>query len=385
MNELLRSLERPQENTNGIDSILNDSELSPLFTSYLRATGRGTVDPSVASVIEKYTTSKKITPGEIRTLSGHINTFNERLQKAQNVLDNLQDEGISGLSSILEKSIVTLRPGEFPLFIKGIAVRNDSAFEDVVQSVAEWKQGARNRTTERQAAHIKERIDDLRKTMGISKAEINRFLQMPSDTQRVQELKSSIGKLPWLTSLSVFAQGSYIGTDGSAGALNNLIEQYQRTTADVKGGLENVVNAFESIDMTTDNLWSEIPEIVRKKAESLPPDKKPVTLKEAQDSLKPESVNKTYRSHLRNLGADVEAQWNAAQDAYAGRPTDLWNSDVTINGSTKKWSEVRHGFESKPDMESRRRGVVSTLIEILLALFRPAELGKAMDKLPDLK
>jgi hypothetical protein len=384
MNELLRSLEREQDHAHNFEKILNDPELSPLFNGYLRAIGSGVADPATVSLIEKHSSGNALTSGEIKALNASANEFNKRLGAAQRVLENLKDEGVAGLSSILEKSIPTLRPGEFQLYVKGIAVRNEPAFAALTQAVAHWKQSARDRISERQATGIAERLEKVRTTLGVPRSEVNRFLQMPDDSLRLQELKAAIGKSSWAASLTAFAQGSYLGPSGSAGVMNNLIEEYRQTAGKVREGLGDVLDAFESLDMTKDALWTEIPEIARKKSEQLREDQKPLTLKDAQQLVKPENVNKGFREYLKKLDPKAETAWDAARAKNAGKPTDLWKDTVNYNGADHSFDEAWKGYESTVGTEMRRRGALTSLIELLFSLFQPGELAKAKNRLPDM-
>mgnify|MGYP001577638108 CR=1 FL=1 len=63
-------------------------------------------------------------------LQTHFREFRDRMQRAENLMANLKDEGVQRLGEALTKSMVIVKPEELPIYIKGLAARSIKSSKD---------------------------------------------------------------------------------------------------------------------------------------------------------------------------------------------------------------------------------------------------------------
>lgn len=392
MNELIKSIERRDGGTH-IDNLAQDPELSTLFGGYLNATPGGDV---ALTALEKHKSGGALTATERTDLSRHVSVFDTRLQRANNAIKGLEANDISALSDIFKRSVPMLSAEALPLYIRGLAVRNEPNFNTIVSRINEWKGSARNRIQNRKATRYSNRLVKLSERYNIDSVERERLLNL-SPADRQNELQSILGQERWWHKMldagnvkRILSTVTRFQWESREQQLGRIMGQYDQATEGVQQARAQLVGTLNNIDTTTDPFWVKIPELLRsRREEPRPAGQERLTLESGKQLVSPKGVNDFWLKELKEKGGDAAVTaWRAAQTKLSsGAITDIYAETFTpTGGSPQTFESAFAGVSSKIESQFTGRGFVNFLIELLFgSSIRSREITKSKDAIRNLK
>lgn len=385
MSEMLSRLEKEPGKAQVLENIDTDPIEAGLLREYIGSIADAQERAELENILVKRLGDDGLMPQENVKLHNHVVRYTERKKKGELVVGNLNDEDVKQLGNILAQNTASTDPQELQLYILGLAVRGGANFDKLGEKVALWKHAARDKVAESKTQKWQKQLDKLSERYGVSKTEIDRFVQINDDGLRLFELKAAIGRSGFMRSMWNSVVQNHPGTN--AGALNAAIRALRAESTGVRDGLNQVVAVLASMDTSRDNWWKDIPEakeiLKRRAAENIAAKEKPVTLSEARNMTSEAEVARRVEAELAALdGGNVKTKFEEARRRHIASPDALWQETVDVGGGTmKSYDEIFNGVSSKIESEVQERGLISKLIEILLGPIMKNNFAKARNRL----
>lgn len=373
----------PALQQSGFEDVKNDPQLGALFNGYLRS-----LDTSARldadNLLRKQTQERRLNAAESDRAKALFVGFNQRLGAGEAALANLQDRDINQLEKVLKGNLPpTMAKEGLSLYIKGLAVHAPNQFREVESEIRKWKEAARDKHDERVSAQRRERLDQVADQMGISKGELNRFIGMENTAERRREIFTALGGHMDASGIFAkplnFALRELRGLSGSitpqfvrnlawpTDRLNKMIMNYRDATSGVRGRLGEVVQALDAIntdpDISDDELWKEIPDLLQKQSQEHAPNTGPMTLEEVRNETSLESVDGLLRKKLQAVPG-AEAQYDFQRKlANPANMDAFWNQ--TLPGDPRTYGDLLRQTTSEIQSGIKQRTLWSSFIELL--------------------
>jgi hypothetical protein len=369
-----------------LQAIHTDPERGALLKEFIRSMGPERRDPDTGDIIypgadavEEMIQARLALDGAGRAglsvpkqvlLQKLMGEFLRREAAAERFLKNLDVTDTDKLAQYVTRHVTTVSAEEFPLWIKGIAMRGNVDMDHLAQAARRWKGALRDTVTEKRATIIKEDLDRLRERYGVTQEEIDRLMALRDDNERLNELSAAVEKVPWFKQLVHFARQSHLGS--RAGALNELIKELHRKNTDLEGGVRDIVAVLCTVNTEGDEFFNEIPDIIEKKKALEKPETAPFATAEAKEHLSPDSIRERFEAFVAEKGGpDAIKALREAQKNYVGDPVRFENATIPWgSGGRGHIGDIYDGAFTSYDRDNfERRGLVSSFLKFIFELF----------------
>jgi hypothetical protein len=426
--EHMQLLKDEQEKNWNIEDIKKDPEKSALLDEYIESLSdkpyfqnlftqvfqKVDIPPkaTVHEIISKRIDRQGLSEAENQLLQQIVEVFNKRMQSADNMLANLQDEDQEEMFEILKGKANITDKSEIPLWFKGVAVRNISAEEfaeghaskniirkaieglaaggisaaayfipgvdhmkdytatewsNLEQLVRNWKTSARDRVAEDLAIRKRERIDVIAGRHEVLDTEIKRYRRMKNDDERLAELQAAVGRQKFGTAFWNRLRAPFSGS--GATHLNNLIIEYRLAGLDARNKLEELTGAVCSFDTSKDRWWKKIPDVTERSRayKEKAPEDKPLTAEETRKMLESGNIIDGFKKFI---GEDAAKAVEAAMRKHPKDIKKAFAETMPYHGAQVPIGNVLNGdYKRQVRQEIKSRGLLSKLLEMIYNSF----------------
>ena len=395
----LEALKREPSKADVLEDLVSDPIRGPLFGVFVRALGPERRDPNTGAVV--YPGKQKVTDMlKARThpdrkglrsqeqvlLQNLVVEFTRREEAGKRFLANLGEDDQKELASLVTRQVTAVNEKEFPLWVMGIAVRGEVDMDSLAEASRQWKKAVRDTVTENRMQQDKETLDRLAKRYGVTEAEINRFIQIEDDDERLRELQAAVANVSWFKKAVHVALQPHIGT--RTGALNKLIKDFRREYSDLETGVNGIVSILSSIKTKRDPWYKDLPEMMQKEAAQSAEkvEDRPLDLVGLQEQSSEAAIIARYEKFLKEKGR------KGAFEAYQNFKKQHVGNPAALHAETIPWGAGRgpagretigNTFDTfasldRSNVEGR---LVNNFLEALFALFGVTSWNNAKDAL----
>ena len=382
----------------GLSVALDDIEKDPtrggLFKEYLRALGPKRVRADTGEIIfpggeevKRMLTSlrgpsperKGLKTDQQALLQNLVLEFTRREQAAERFLANLANADQVEFAELVTRQMTTVTPEEFPLWIKGIAVRGNIDMEDLAKASRAWKTAVRDSVAERKARKAQDNLKHLADRYGVTESDLHRFIQMPDDNERYKELAAAVEGVSWFK--TVVYRALY---GPSVRRLNEEVKKFRREYQGVESGINGIATILCSISTQDDPWYKELPDIIakndaleKKKTDQL------MTKEAATAYVSPQSIAKRFELNLKTKGGgerDFEA-YKTARRASNGDLTALMDSPLPSGGTV---GGAYDSFSSFDQANFKRQRFITSFLAAIMSIITGGAWEKGREELAHL-